>query len=108
MRLNPSVTDVARNFAGYTDCVAVRGERFVLMRGNRAVAELGPVPVGRSLGELPSLLASLPHPEDADADAFAQDLVRAREPIAAHGLTMATADLREFECVPGLAVHAGA
>lgn len=48
MRLNPTVTEVARNFAEYINRVAFGGERFLLMRGKRAVAELRPVPKGRS------------------------------------------------------------
>ena len=34
-----SVTEVARHFADYINRVVYRGERFVLMRGNKPVAE---------------------------------------------------------------------
>jgi antitoxin (DNA-binding transcriptional repressor) of toxin-antitoxin stability system len=47
-----SVTEVARNFADYINRVVYRGERFVLVRGNKPVAELGPLPVGKRLAEL--------------------------------------------------------
>jgi antitoxin (DNA-binding transcriptional repressor) of toxin-antitoxin stability system len=56
-----SVTEVARHFADYINRVIDRGERFVLVRGNKPVAELGPLPVRKRLVELPDLLASLPN-----------------------------------------------
>ncbi|MBI4500914.1 MAG: hypothetical protein HY700_07110 [Gemmatimonadetes bacterium] len=76
-----SVTEVARNFAKYLNRVAFRGERFVLMRGREAVAELGPVPVGKRLAELPDLLASLPHLPAEEARRFAEDLAAARSEL---------------------------
>ena len=48
-----SVTEVARLFAEYINQVVYRGERFVLMRGNKPVAELGPLPMGKRRAELP-------------------------------------------------------
>lgn len=82
MRFNPTVTEVARNFAEYINRVAYRGEHFVLMRGKRPVAELRPVPAGRRLGELPELLSSLPRLSAEDLDSLAVDLERAREEIS--------------------------
>ncbi|CAN5675242.1 MAG: type II toxin-antitoxin system Phd/YefM family antitoxin [Gemmatimonadetes bacterium] len=82
MRFNPSVTEVARHFADYINRVAFRGERFTLMRGNKPVAELRPVPAGRRLGELPELLASLPRLSPEDAAALADDLDTARRQMA--------------------------
>jgi hypothetical protein len=49
---------------------------FVLLRGNRPVAELRPVPIGRRLGDLPEVLAGVPRLDDAEA--FARDLDAAR------------------------------
>jgi antitoxin (DNA-binding transcriptional repressor) of toxin-antitoxin stability system len=80
-----SVTDVLRNFSDFINRVAYRGERFLLIRGGTAVAELSPVPSGRSLGDLPDLLTSLPRLEAEDAGALAADLDLARaelEPLA--------------------------
>jgi antitoxin (DNA-binding transcriptional repressor) of toxin-antitoxin stability system len=74
-----SVTEVARHFAEYINRVAYRGECFVLMRGNKPIAELRPLPVGRRLVELPALLASLPHLSEMQATQFAADLSAARE-----------------------------
>lgn len=78
MKISATVTDVIRNFADYINRVAYRGERFVLIRGGRPVAELGPVPVGTRLGELPELLASLPRLKPEEAEAFSEDLDTAR------------------------------
>jgi antitoxin (DNA-binding transcriptional repressor) of toxin-antitoxin stability system len=83
MRSSPSVTEVARNFADYVNRVAFRGERFVLMRGRRAVAELRPVPAGGRLGALGGMLASLPRLGADDAAAFDDDLAAARAELGA-------------------------
>lgn len=44
----------------------------------RPVAELSPVPAGMRLGDLPSLLASLPKLAPGDAEVLARDLDAAR------------------------------
>lgn len=82
MRFNPSVTEVARNFADYINRVAFRGEHFTLMRGNKPVAELRPVPSGRRLGELPGLIASLPRLSPDDASALGEDVDTARRELS--------------------------
>jgi len=82
MHIRESVTEVARHFADYINRVAFRGERFVLTRGNKPVAELGPVPQGTRLGDLPELLAVLPPLSEADAESFERDLTSAREELA--------------------------
>lgn len=76
-----SVTDAARNFAEYINRVAYRGERFVLMRGRKAVAELRPLAAGRRLGELPALLADLPKLSPEDAESLAADIHAARSAL---------------------------
>ncbi|MGH7448221.1 MAG: type II toxin-antitoxin system Phd/YefM family antitoxin [Longimicrobiales bacterium] len=83
MRRTISVTEVLRNFADYINRVAYRGERFVLVRGGRAVAELTPVPSGARLGDLPALLASLPRLSADDAERFADELGEARQSLNA-------------------------
>ena len=82
MAQRPTVTEVARHFAEYIDRVSDRGESFVLTRGNKPVAELRPLPTGKKLSELPSLLASLPHLSPTEATQFADDLATAREELA--------------------------
>lgn len=76
-----TVTEVVRHFADYVNRVAYCRESFVLVRGNKAVAELRPLPVGRRIAELPGLLASLPHLVGDEADAFAADLDAARNEL---------------------------
>jgi len=77
-----SVTEIARHFAEYINRVAYRGESFVLVRGNKPMAELRPLPTGKQLAELPALLASLPHLSSDEATQFATDLTAAREALA--------------------------
>lgn len=77
------VTEAARNFAEYINRVAYRGERFILMRGGKGVAELRPLATGRRLGELPALIASLPRLSEAAASAFAADIDASRNETAA-------------------------
>jgi antitoxin (DNA-binding transcriptional repressor) of toxin-antitoxin stability system len=81
-----SVTEVARNFADYINRVVYRGERFVLVRGNKPVAELGPLPAGKRLAELPDLLSSLPKLSEVEAEEFAEDLISARAMLSASGV----------------------
>lgn len=83
MKRTTSVTDVHRNFADYINRVAYRGESFVLVRGGKPVAELSPVPSGTRLGELSALLTSLPRLGEDDAEAFAEDIDRARDELHA-------------------------
>ena len=77
-----TITEVARHFAEYINRVAYRGESFVLVRGNKPIAELRPLPTGKRLAELPALCASLPHLSPIDAAQFAVDLTAAREALA--------------------------
>ncbi|MEX2530556.1 MAG: type II toxin-antitoxin system Phd/YefM family antitoxin [Gemmatimonadota bacterium] len=80
MRITATVTDVLRNFSDYVNRVAYRGERFVLTRGGREVAELVPTaPAGSRLADLPEILRSLPRLGPEEAEAFAEDLARIRD-----------------------------
>ena len=83
MKNTASVTEVSRNFADFINRVLYRGEEFVLVRGQKPVAELRPVPRGRKLGELPELMKSLPRLATGDVDSFAQDLAEMRKEMAA-------------------------
>jgi len=75
MKITTTVTDVLRNFSDYVNRVAYRGERFVLTRGGKEVAELAPtVPSGTRLADLPEILGSLPRLDREDAEAFAAEL----------------------------------
>ncbi len=80
MKITATVTDVLRNFSDYVNRVAYRGERFVLTRGGKEVAELTPtIPAGGRLADLPALLSGLPRLDAAEAEAFAEDLDHIRE-----------------------------
>lgn len=85
MKITASVTDVLRNFSDYINRVAFRGERFILVRGGKPVAELSPVPAGTRLGDLMSLLASLPELGEEAAASFERDLDGARAELSGHG-----------------------
>lgn len=79
MHTKATVTDVLRNFSDYINRVSYRGERFVLTRGGKEVAELVPAPpAGRPLAELADVLDSLPRLGDEEAARLAEDLHRAR------------------------------
>lgn len=75
-----TATEAARGFADVLNRVAYRRESFVIVRGQRPVAELRPVPMGTRLAALPALLAALPRLDDADD--FAADLDAARAELA--------------------------
>ena len=55
------------------------------MRGDKAIAELRPVPVAMRLDELPAFMASLLHLSEAEAADFAEDLSEACEQLAHKG-----------------------
>lgn len=74
-----SITEISRNFADYVNRVAYRGEHFILLRGKKPVAELRPVPTGRKLGDLKSLLNALPKLSGLETQSFTQDLELLRE-----------------------------
>ena len=73
-----SVTEMVRGFSDYVNRVAYRGERFILLKGRRPVAELRPIPAGRLLGELEAALRSLPALNAAEAESYAADIEEAR------------------------------
>jgi len=78
-----TVTEAVRNFSEIIGRVRFHGERFVLTKGGKPVAELGPTAAAARvrLGELPAILAGLPHLEPEDAERFARDLETLRHAI---------------------------
>ncbi len=78
-----TVTETARNFSEILSRVRFKGERFVLLRGGKPVAELGPTDAALPvrLGELSEILNALPHLEPGDAEQFARDLESGIEAI---------------------------
>jgi len=81
MSKTTTVTDALRNFSDYVNRVAYRGERFILVRGGKPVAELAPVTTGVRLGDLPELLGSLPRLTEEEARVFAEDVDFARNEL---------------------------
>lgn len=83
MAIYLSVTEAARHLSEILGRVRFRGERFILTKGGQPVAELGPVaaPPPVRLGELPAILAELPHLAPEDAERFADDLEAARRAV---------------------------
>ncbi len=77
-----SVTELARGFSDYVNRVAYRGERFILLKGRKPVAELRPIPSGRTLGELAALLQSLPSLSAIEAADFAADIAAAQAQLS--------------------------
>lgn len=77
-----SVTEFVRNFADLINRVAYRQERFTLLRGKRALAQVIPIPEAGRLGDLPDLLAGLPRLGE-DAAGFEADVARARASLPA-------------------------
>jgi hypothetical protein len=73
-----TVTDFVRGFADYINRVAYQGERLVLVRGQRELAEVTPRVRTRSLRELPDVLKGLPRLTAEEAAAFGADLATAR------------------------------
>ena len=76
-----SITHLARNLADIVNRVAYRGERFTILRGNRPVAEVVPPPRGRSLSELPEILANLPRLSPDEAADLGRDMDKARRQL---------------------------
>lgn len=73
-----TVTEAVRNFSEYVNRVAYRNETFFLQKGKKSVAELRPLPHGRRLGDLPSILRTVPHLPESDVASFASDVDTAR------------------------------
>ncbi len=78
-----TVTEAVRNFSEILSRVRFKGERFLLVKGGRPIAELGPTPAAGlvRLEELPAVLETLPHLEPEDADRFARDLESGRSAV---------------------------
>ena len=73
-----TVTEMVRHFSDYISRVAYRNETFILRKGNNPMAEIRPVLDGIRLGDLPSMLNSIPHLSEDEVHAFAGDIESAR------------------------------
>lgn len=73
-----TITHLARNLADVVNRVFYRGERFTVVRGDRAVVELVPTPRGRRLGDLNDILGRIPRLGPEEAAALEKDLAASR------------------------------
>jgi len=80
-----TVTEISRKFADYINRVVYRGERFVLTRGNRPVAELRPLQVGVKGAELMRILKDGPRLSPSEAGALGNDIDKARKGLGTIG-----------------------
>lgn len=84
MQAHPTVREAARDFSAYIDRVVHHGERFLVMKNRKDIAELRPVEAAKSprLRDLSGLLSSLPDLGPTDIGAFESDLIAARLDLA--------------------------
>jgi antitoxin (DNA-binding transcriptional repressor) of toxin-antitoxin stability system len=76
-----SATEAVRKFSEILSHVHYQGDSYTIVRGGKSVASISPAVQslkGRSLGELKSLLPSIPKLGD-EAEAFESDVKAARE-----------------------------
>lgn len=76
---NITITEISRNFSDFINRVAYRGEHFTVFRGKKAVAEIRPIPAGKTLGEMKNILESLPQLSPQEANEFGADLEEIRK-----------------------------
>lgn len=78
-----TVTEAARNFAEIVNRAFYRGERFLLTKGGKTVAELIPPPARPMItaSDLRRKLKTMPHLGKKEASVFARDLDKARAAI---------------------------
>ena len=87
-----SITHLARNLADVVNRVVYRGERFQVIRGNRPVVDLVPPPRARRLGDLPGILARLPHLGAEDAEELSREMDAARSELGGPPMPSTTED----------------
>ena len=73
-----TVTEMARKFADYINRVAYRGESFVLVKGNKAMAEIHPPRKRAKISDLANFFANGPYLHPDDVEQFAKDIEDAR------------------------------
>src|SRR2546421_293897 len=83
MSVEITATEASRNLAEYLNRVVYRGERFIIRRGARAVAELRPVEPVILGKDLASVFASLPQLTPEEAEDFGRDIDEARAELNA-------------------------
>lgn len=74
-----TITEISRNFSDFINRVAYHGVSFTVVRGKKAVAEIHSFPAGKTLGEMKSILDSLPKLSKTEFQAFAENLDQIRQ-----------------------------
>jgi antitoxin (DNA-binding transcriptional repressor) of toxin-antitoxin stability system len=76
-----TATEAVRDFSGLLNTVKFKGETFIIKRGGKPIASIGPVReanVSKTLKELKGILLELPRMGD-ELDLFAKDLIEVRK-----------------------------
>ncbi len=84
MRKRIGATELVRNFSEILNSIKYQGKDYVVMKGGKPVAHIGPLEMthrGPTLGDLPELLKKLPR-LGGEAKRFEADLraIRRRQP----------------------------
>ncbi|MBF0351152.1 MAG: hypothetical protein HQM11_08965 [SAR324 cluster bacterium] len=74
-----TITEISRNLSDFINRVTYRGEYFTILRGKKAVAEIRPVPSGKTLGDMKRILNALPQLSPQEIESFEQDLENIRK-----------------------------
>jgi antitoxin (DNA-binding transcriptional repressor) of toxin-antitoxin stability system len=76
-----TATEAARNLSEYLNRVAYRGERFIIRRGSKSLAELSPLKAPIRGAELLALFERLPRFDPEEIAAFEADIEAARSAL---------------------------
>ena len=79
--LTASVTDVSRHFSDYLNRVAYSGDRFILVRGGKQIAELKACSTTKKMSDLPEILRSLPSLSEEESKELEGDLKALRTSV---------------------------
>lgn len=69
-----NITDLSRNFSDYINRVSYQGERFTILKGKKPVAQISPVPKGKTLADFVAILSESATLTPEEAAAFGADL----------------------------------
>jgi antitoxin (DNA-binding transcriptional repressor) of toxin-antitoxin stability system len=75
-----TATEAVRDFSGLLNTVKFRGETYIIKRGGKPIASIGPVReanASKTLKELKGILGELPRMGD-ELDPFEKDLIEVR------------------------------
>lgn len=76
-----TITELSRSLADYINRVFYRGERFIVTRGNKPIAEVRPPAKITKLSDLADFFSNGPHLHPDDVEQFARDIEDARNSV---------------------------